>query len=56
MDEISARGLASTFDEAVQIAPNGAAGFGISIDLDAVDPAEAPGVGSRYQVGCVGTT
>lgn len=54
MDEISARGLASTFNEAVQIASNGTAGFGISIDLDAVDPVAAPGVGSPIPGGLRG--
>ncbi|HKB58729.1 MAG TPA: arginase [Gallionellaceae bacterium] len=46
MEEVHARGLQATFAEAVAIARNGTAGYGISIDLDALDPVEEPGVGS----------
>ena len=46
MAEVRARGLAAAFDEALEIVGRGTAGFGISIDLDALDPAEEPGVGS----------
>ena len=46
IEEVRARGLASVTDEAISIARRGTAGFGMSVDLDAVDPAEAPGVGS----------
>lgn len=46
MDEVRARGLAVVFREArAQVAAKSAA-YGISLDLDALDPAEAPGVGS----------
>jgi arginase family enzyme len=45
MHEINTRGFAPCFDEAVRIACDGTAGFGISIDLDAIDPLDAPGVG-----------
>ncbi|MGH8503993.1 MAG: arginase [Gammaproteobacteria bacterium] len=46
MDEIRARGLGCAFDEALRIARKNTAGFGITIDLDAIDPMDAPGVGS----------
>lgn len=46
MDEVDAKGLDAAMDEALRIAGTGTAGVGISIDLDAVDPADAPGVGS----------
>jgi arginase len=46
MDEVRARGLAWATGEALAVARNGTAGFGVSIDLDAIDPGEAPGVGS----------
>lgn len=46
MDEINIRGLISVFDEALSIVTKAKKGFGISFDLDAIDPKEAPGVGS----------
>jgi ornithine--oxo-acid transaminase len=45
-DEIDQRGLGQVMSEAHAIVSRGTAGFGITIDLDVVDPAEAPGVGS----------
>ena len=44
MDEVRRRGLADVFDEALAIARHGTAGFGVSVDLDALDPDEEPGV------------
>jgi arginase len=46
MEETRRRGLAAVFDEALAIVRHGTAGFGVSVDLDALDPEEAPGVGS----------
>lgn len=46
MDEIRRRGLAAVFDEALAIVRHGTAGFGVSVDLDALDPEEEPGVGT----------
>ena len=46
MDEIRKRGVAAMLAEAMAIAGNGTAGYGVSIDLDVLDPAEEPGVGS----------
>lgn len=46
MDEIRARGLKTCLSEALSIARGGTAGYGVSIDLDVLDPAEEPGVGS----------
>ncbi|MCF8198721.1 MAG: arginase [Sulfuritalea sp.] len=46
MDEIRRRGLREVFAEALQRVGEHTAGYGISIDLDALDPAEEPGVGS----------
>jgi arginase len=37
--------------EARKIACAGTAGYGISVDLDAIDPVEAPGVGSPVRGG-----
>lgn len=55
MAEVRRRGLAAVFDEALAIVRRGTAGFGVSIDLDALDPAEAPGIGSPVPggLGCV---
>ena len=46
MEEVRRRGLAEVFDEALAIVRHGTAGFGVSVDLDALDPEEEPGVGS----------
>jgi arginase len=46
MQEVESRGLATVLREAAARAAAGTAGFGISLDLDAVDPRDAPGVGS----------
>src|SRR3569623_1146548 len=46
MDEVRRRGLAAVFDEALAIVRHGTAGFGVSMDLDALDPAEEPGGGT----------
>ena len=46
MDEIDQRGLGEVMADAHAIATHGTAGFGITIDLDVIDPAEAPGVGT----------
>ena len=44
MYEVARRGLAAVLREALAIATTGTAGFGITIDLDALDPRDAPGV------------
>lgn len=46
MDEIVRRGVRETLREALGIVGQAAAGFGITLDLDAIDPGDAPGVGS----------
>jgi arginase len=46
MEEIHRHGLAWAMEQAFERASEGTAGYGISIDLDAIDPTEAPGVGS----------
>jgi arginase len=46
MEEIRRRGLSAVFDEALAIVRQGTAGFGVSVDLDALDPGEEPGVGT----------
>lgn len=46
MSEIEQRGITDVLTEALAIVTKNTAGFGISFDLDAIDPTEAPGVGS----------
>jgi len=46
MGEVRRRGLAAVFDEALAMVRHGTAGFGVSVDLDALDPDEEPGVGT----------
>jgi ornithine--oxo-acid transaminase len=56
MDEIHERGLAEVLTQALEIASTGTAGFGVSLDLDVIDPDEAPGVGLRTPDGLHGPT
>ena len=46
IEEVRGRGLDAVMAESVAIATRGTSGFGISIDLDALSPDEAPGVGT----------
>lgn len=46
MAEIERRGVADAMDEAVSIVRSAGGGYGITIDLDALDPRDAPGVGT----------
>ena len=46
MGEIVARGLGAVVDDAVAHAADGARGVFISVDIDVVDPAAAPGTGT----------
>jgi len=46
MRHIDERGMRSVMEAAIQRAMNGTSGIHVSIDLDAVDPDEAPGVGT----------
>jgi len=46
MTEIQERGFAEVFDEALEHVQRHTDGFGISLDLDVLDPSEEPGVGS----------
>jgi ornithine--oxo-acid transaminase len=51
MAEIAQRGLDAVMQEALSIVQRGTAGFGVSLDLDAVDPRDAPGVNSAAPSG-----
>ena len=46
MEEIVRRGVADALTEAVAIVRAAPAGYGITLDLDVIDPREAPGVGT----------
>jgi arginase len=54
IEEVHKRGLDAVFTDALAIATTGTAAFGISIDLDAVTPEEAPGVGTPVAGGIEG--
>jgi len=51
MRDIDERGLRNVMQEAIHCASSGTAGFHLSLDMDAVDPAEAPGVGTPVHGG-----
>jgi arginase len=51
--EIEQRGFAACLDEALAIVAGAPAGFGVTLDLDAIDPHLAPGVGSPEPDGLV---
>ncbi|MCC7237300.1 MAG: arginase [Bryobacterales bacterium] len=51
MRAIDERGLRDVMNEAIRIASDGTAGFHVSFDMDSVDPADAPGVGTPVRGG-----
>jgi arginase len=51
MRDIDERGMRPVLEEAIDYASTGTAGFHVSLDMDAVDPREAPGVGTPVQGG-----
>ena len=51
MRDIDERGMRSVFEEAIAVAGAGTAGIHVSLDMDAVDPQEAPGVGTPIRGG-----
>jgi arginase len=51
MRDLDERGLRNVMQEALSIACNGTAGFHLSLDMDSVDPDEAPGVGTPVRGG-----
>ena len=51
MRHIDERGLRSVMDEAIRVASDGTAGFILSLDMDFVDPRDAPGVGTPVRGG-----
>jgi len=51
MREIDERGMRSVMDEAIRLASDGTAGFHLSLDMDFLDPKDAPGVGTPVRGG-----
>jgi arginase len=51
MRDIDERGLRSVMEEALRLACQGTAGFHLSLDMDFVDPQDAPGVGTPVRGG-----
>ncbi|MEO7650182.1 MAG: arginase [Bryobacteraceae bacterium] len=51
MRDIDERGMRAVMDEAIRIATDGTAGFHLSLDMDYLDPREAPGVGTPVRGG-----
>lgn len=51
MEEVRQRGLAAVMQEALEIVTKNTAGFGVTIDIDSIDPMDAPGTGTREPYG-----
>ena len=51
MRDIDERGLRAVMEEAIGLATEGTAGFHLSLDMDFVDPSDAPGVGTPVRGG-----
>lgn len=51
MREIDERGMRACMDEAIAIASRGTAGYGVTFDVDALDPGDAPGSGTLVRGG-----
>ncbi len=51
MRDIDERGLPNVMERAIAIANSGTSGFHLSLDMDVVDPDEAPGVGTPVRGG-----
>ena len=51
MEEVQRRGFAACFDEARSIVKQGTVAWGLSLDLDGLDPQDAPGTGTPVESG-----
>jgi len=54
MDEVLERGFDAVFAEAREIVTRNTVGYGLSLDIDGIDPLEAPGVGTPAEKGIAG--
>jgi len=51
MREIDERGMSACMDDAIAIASKGTGGYGVTFDIDALDPGDAPGSGTLVRGG-----
>ena len=51
MRHLDERGLRAVMEEAIRLASDDTAGFHVSLDMDFVDPKDAPGVGTPVRGG-----
>ena len=51
MREIDERGMSACMDDAIAIASQGTAGYGVTFDVDVLDPGDAPGSGTLVRGG-----
>ena len=51
MRDIDERGMRTVMEEALRLAGRGTAGYHISLDMDWIDPEDAPGVGTPVRGG-----
>ncbi|HKQ99369.1 MAG TPA: arginase [Pyrinomonadaceae bacterium] len=51
MREIDERGMSTCIDEAIAIASRASGGYGVTFDIDALDPGDAPGSGTLVRGG-----
>jgi arginase len=51
MREIDERGMKDVMDDAIKIASRGTAGYGVTFDVDVLDPGDAPGSGTLVRGG-----
>jgi arginase len=51
MRDIDERGMRAVMEEALRTAGDGTAGYHVSLDMDWIDPEEAPGVGTSVRGG-----
>ena len=51
MREIDERGMSACMDDAIHIASGGSAGYGVTFDVDVLDPVVAPGSGTLVRGG-----
>ncbi len=54
MDEVLKQGFEAVFAEAREIVTRNTIGYGLSLDIDGIDPVEAPGVGTPEENGISG--